>query len=74
VFLSDGYFVPGCPQEIVGKMAAANITLSTIGLGDANNKLLESFAHATHGTHYPLSNPTQIGATLKRDLSKHRLK
>ncbi|MEE9211349.1 MAG: VWA domain-containing protein [Phycisphaeraceae bacterium] len=56
--LTDGHSQSGQYHVIVGKMAQANITLSTIGVGDGHDtQLLSQLAMMSGGTYHPVVNP-----------------
>lgn len=60
IILSDGYSTPGDFDGIVKDMAAEQITVSTVGIGDADQALLERMAATGNGRYYFTSDVTAI--------------
>ncbi len=61
ILLTDGQSQSSQYYEIVGKMAGAGITMSTIGVGDdVNSQLLAQLAQMSGGTYYPVSDPSNL--------------
>ena len=58
--LTDGHSVPGDFEGIVQEMSAAKITVSTIGLGAADNDLLQKLAAVGRGRHYESTNASEL--------------
>ena len=52
IILTDGHSTPGDFDGITNQMAASRITVSTVGIGDADQNLLERIAQAGHGRYY----------------------
>ena len=52
ILLTDGYSEPGDFEGAARRMASAGITLSTVGIGDAQQELLERLASVGGGRHY----------------------
>ncbi|MCX7048890.1 MAG: VWA domain-containing protein [Candidatus Sumerlaeota bacterium] len=58
IALTDGMTAPGDWDHIIRRMKAANITLSTVGVGpDADKKLLEELARMGNGKFYATIDP-----------------
>ncbi|GHT26191.1 chloride channel protein [Planctomycetales bacterium] len=60
ILLSDGYSVPGDYTKTVEAMTNEKITVSTIGVGDADNSLLKNIAVKGKGRHYTCTDPKTI--------------
>jgi len=64
ILLTDGASQPppgGGWAKLVGQMSLADITLSTIGVGDGHNgQLLNQLAHMGGGQFHPVSNPNTL--------------
>ncbi|MDR3110963.1 MAG: VWA domain-containing protein [Planctomycetaceae bacterium] len=61
ILLTDGYSEQtGDYAAAVRKLTSAQITVSTVGIGSADNKLLEQIASLGHGKHYVVENPQTI--------------
>lgn len=64
ILLTDGASQPppgGGWAKLVGQMSVADITLSTIGVGDGHNgQLLNQLAHMGGGQYHPVSNPNTL--------------
>ena len=60
ILLTDGWSSSGQYDEILAKMKAAGITLSTVGAGGGSNPFLESLATKGGGRFYSASNPASI--------------
>lgn len=52
ILLSDGHSEPGDFDGIVEQMTARGVTVSTIGVGQADSQLLERMARGGHGRFY----------------------
>lgn len=65
--LTDGYSVPGNFEGIVQDMAALRITVSTIGLGAADNELLMKLAETGRGRHYECKDPAELPQIFARE-------
>jgi len=80
VLLSDGQSAPGDYHKVVGDMAKAGITLSTIGVGDGHDaKLLSDLANMGGGQYHPISNPNDLpqvfvkeAKTIRKNLIKEK--
>jgi uncharacterized membrane protein len=61
IILTDGISAPGDFDGISQSMAAARITVSTVGVGDdADNRLLEEIARVGQGRHYVATDPASL--------------
>lgn len=60
IILTDGYSTPGDFDGITQEMAASRITVSTVGIGDADQSLLERIAEAGNGRYYFSSDGSSI--------------
>ncbi len=60
IILTDGYSTPGDFEGITQEMAAARITVSTVGIGDADQSLLERIAELGNGRYYFASDPSSV--------------
>ncbi len=61
ILLTDGQSQDGAYFEVIGKMAQAGITLTTVGVGDGmNNTLLQQLAAMGGGTFYPVADPLKL--------------
>lgn len=59
ILLTDGQSEPGPYEELGARLAAARITLSTIGVGDGmNDPVLRRLAELGSGVYHPVRNPT----------------
>ncbi|MEP3480060.1 MAG: VWA domain-containing protein [Fuerstiella sp.] len=67
LILTDGYSVPGDFEGIVQDMAALKITVSTIGLGAADNELLRKLAEIGRGRHYECKDATELPQIFARE-------
>lgn len=52
IILTDGQSTPGDFDGITNQMAASRITVSTVGIGDADQNLLERISQAGRGRYY----------------------
>ena len=52
IILTDGLSTPGDFDGITNQMAASRITVSTVGIGDADQNLLERISQAGRGRYY----------------------
>jgi uncharacterized membrane protein len=60
ILLTDGWSSSGQYDEILARMKAAGITLSTVGAGGGANPFLEQLADRGGGRFYPAANPASI--------------
>ena len=60
ILLTDGYSEPGDYEGITRQMVNAQITVSTVGVGDADNNLLQNIAEIGHGRHYTCDDPQAV--------------
>ncbi|MBA3876191.1 MAG: hypothetical protein C0498_04515 [Anaerolinea sp.] len=60
ILLTDGWSSSGQYDEILARMKAAGITLSTVGAGGGANPFLEQLANRGGGRFYPAVNPASI--------------
>ena len=60
ILLTDGWTSSGRYEEILAKMKAAGITLSTVGAGGGANPFLEQLAKQGGGRFYAAANPASI--------------
>jgi len=60
ILLTDGWSSSGQYNEILARMKAAGITLSTVGAGGGANPFLEQLASRGGGRFYPAVNPASI--------------
>ncbi len=60
ILLTDGFSAPGDYEGIVRQMVGDQITVSTVGVGDADNELLRSIAENGKGRHYSCDDPQAI--------------
>ena len=61
VLLTDGWSSSGAYEDLLARMAAANITLSAVGAGGGgDNAFLATLAEQGGGRFYPASNPASI--------------
>ena len=60
IILTDGYSTPGDFEGITQSMAAARITVSTVGVGDADQNLLETIAENGNGRYYFTDDPSSV--------------
>jgi Ca-activated chloride channel family protein len=60
ILLTDGWSSSGQYDEILARMKAAGITLSTVGAGGGANPFLEQLAQQGGGRFYAASNPSTI--------------
>jgi uncharacterized membrane protein len=60
ILLTDGQSAPGDFEGIAGQMAAEQMTLSTVGIGEADNELLKTLADIGKGRHYVCSDPQTV--------------
>lgn len=67
LILTDGYSVPGDFEGIVQDMAALRITVSTIGLGAADNELLRKLAEIGRGRHYQCKDASELPQIFARE-------
>ena len=60
ILLTDGYSEPGDYDGIIRQMVNDQITVSTVGVGDADNELLKRLADSGKGRHYSCDDPQAI--------------
>ena len=61
ILLTDGQSQSGQYYQVVGNMARAGITLSTIGVGDSvNAQLLAQLAQMSGGQYHPIADPNNL--------------
>ena len=60
ILLTDGWSSSGQYDEILARMKAAGITLSTVGAGGGSNPFLEGLAQQGGGRFYDAANPSSI--------------
>ena len=60
IILTDGYSTPGDFDDLTAQMASRRITVSTIGIGDADRELLEQIARIGGGRYYFTDTPDSI--------------
>jgi Ca-activated chloride channel homolog len=68
ILLSDGISIPGPMEDVAARMAAENITLTTVALGrDADAPLLERMARIGGGRFYFTSSPEAVPQIFARE-------
>ena len=67
IILTDGQSTPGDFRGIAGRMAAARMTVSTVGIGTANQQLLEEIATIGNGRTYFTTDPSSIPQIFARE-------
>ncbi|MDR1962154.1 MAG: VWA domain-containing protein [Planctomycetaceae bacterium] len=60
ILLTDGHSSPGDYEGIVRQMVNDQMTVSTVGVGDADNELLKMIAENGKGRHYSCDDPQAI--------------
>lgn len=60
ILLTDGYSMPGDADGILRATNADQITVSTVGVGDADNTLLKKIADTGRGRHYICTDPQVV--------------
>jgi uncharacterized membrane protein len=60
ILLTDGWSSSGQYDEIIARMKAAGITLSTVGAGGGSNPFLQELANRGGGRFYSAANPAAI--------------
>ena len=60
ILLTDGYSAPGDFEGISQQFVRDQITVSTVGVGEADNKLLQMIAEIGRGRHYSCDDPQAI--------------
>lgn len=60
ILLTDGHSGPGDYEGIIRQMVNDQITVSTVGVGDADNVLLKMLAENGKGRHYSCDDPQAI--------------
>ncbi|MDR2757535.1 MAG: VWA domain-containing protein [Planctomycetaceae bacterium] len=60
ILLTDGHSSPGDYEGIVRQMVNDQMTVSTVGVGDADNELLKMIAENGKGRHYSCNDPKAI--------------
>ncbi|MCA9063757.1 MAG: VWA domain-containing protein, partial [Planctomycetaceae bacterium] len=67
IVLTDGYSEPGDFDSLTAEMAAARITVTTVGIGDADRELLEGLAQTGRGRYYFTDDPDSIPQIFARE-------
>ena len=67
IILSDGYSTPGDFEGLTQQMAAAHMTVSTVGIGDADQAMLEQIARLGDGRYYFSKDPSSIPQIFARE-------
>ena len=60
ILLTDGYSAPGDFEGIARQLVRDQITVSTVGVGEADNELLRTIADIGRGRHYSCEDPQAI--------------
>jgi len=60
ILLTDGYSQPGDFESIIRQMVNDQITVSTVGVGDADYELLQRLAEVGKGRYYACDDPQSI--------------
>jgi len=60
ILLTDGWSNSGAYDQIIARMKAAGITLSTVGAGGGAAPILAELARQGGGRYYPAANPSSI--------------
>jgi hypothetical protein len=60
ILLTDGFSAPGDFEGITRQFVRDQITVSTVGVGEADNKLLQTIAEIGRGRHYACDDPQAI--------------
>ena len=60
ILLTDGWSSSGQYEQVLQRMSAAGITLSTVGAGGGSNPFLEGLAERGGGRFYDAANPASI--------------
>ncbi|GHT45729.1 chloride channel protein [Planctomycetales bacterium] len=60
ILLTDGQSAPGDFEGVVSQMSAERMTVSTVGIGEADNVLLKKLAEIGRGRHYVCTDPQTI--------------
>ena len=60
ILLTDGYSAPGDFETITRQFARDQMTVSTVGVGEADNELLKMIADIGRGRHYSCDDPQAI--------------
>ena len=60
ILLTDGYSSPGDFEGLTRQMVSARMTVSTVGVGDADNALLENIAEMGNGRFYATTDPSSV--------------
>ena len=60
ILLTDGYSAPGDFEGITRQLVRDQITVSTVGVGEADNELLKIIAGIGKGRHYSCDDPQAI--------------
>jgi Ca-activated chloride channel family protein len=72
IVLSDGRSAGGSYRELAAQCLAADITVSTVGVGEgADNVLLADIAQAGGGKHYATADPGSIPRIFSQDAATH---
>ncbi|MCA9057293.1 MAG: VWA domain-containing protein, partial [Planctomycetaceae bacterium] len=67
IVLTDGYSEPGEFDALTREMAAARMTVTTVGIGDADRELLEGMALTGRGRYYFTDDPQSIPRIFARE-------
>ena len=67
IILTDGYSTPGDFEGITQELSAARVTVSTIGIGDADQEMLELIAQQGGGRYYFTDDPGSIPQIFARE-------
>lgn len=67
IILTDGYSTPGEFEGITQDMAAQRITVSTVGLGEVDQALLERMAEIGRGRSYFSTDPSNVPQIFARE-------
>lgn len=67
IILTDGYSTPGDFESMTQDMVAARITVSTVGIGDADRSMLERIAQLGEGRYYFSDDPSSIPQIFARE-------
>lgn len=70
IILTDGYSTPGDFQSLTQDMAAAGITVSTVGIGDVDQTLLETISELGGGRYYFTDDPAAIPQIFAKETIK----
>lgn len=70
IILTDGYSTPGDFQNLTQDMSAAGITVSTVGIGDVDQTLLETIAELGGGRYYFTDDPSAVPQIFAKETIK----